>query len=187
MENILYKQPDAATMYFERNLSDYLRFCDAVKNKIAYNSSCDTQPVFLCIGTDRMTGDCLGPLVGHKLQKYTPEVFSVFGTLEHPVHALNLNYALTKIKLRFSNPFIIAIDASLGLPGHIGNITLTPGALLPGEGMRKNLDPVGDLAITGIVGSCHGNSTLLLQNTRLHLVNELADFISAGLMNCFPF
>jgi len=25
--------------------------------------------IFLCIGTDRSTGDSLGPLVGHKLRK----------------------------------------------------------------------------------------------------------------------
>ncbi len=186
MENILYKPLDTPVMYFERNLSDYLRFCDALKHRLTYETD-TAEPIFLCIGTDRMTGDCLGPLVGHKLQKYNNEKFHVFGTLEKPVHALNLNYAMTKIKLCFSNPFIIAIDASLGLPGHIGNITLTHGSIQPGEGMNKNLGPVGDLSITGIVGSCHGNSTLLLQNTRLHLVNELADYISAGLMNCFSF
>ena len=186
MENILYKQPDAAPMYFERNLSDYLRFCDAVKNKIIH-TSCDTQPVFLCIGTDRMTGDCLGPLVGHKLEQHYGDKNCIFGTLEHPVHALNLNYAMTRIRLRFSSPFIIVVDAALGLPGHIGNITLAPGSLIPGEGINKTLPPVGDLSITGIVNSCHGNASLLLQNTRLHLVNQMADFIYAGLISCFSF
>ena len=186
MENTLYKKHSAPTLYFERNLKDYYHFCEALKEKL----SCITDefhPVFLCIGTDRMTGDCLGPLVGHKLKKYYPREHHIFGTLEQPVHALNLNYTLTRIRLRFANPFVIVIDAALGLPGHIGRVTLSSSALLPGEGINKNLPPVGDLSITGIVNSCHGNANLLLQNTILHLVNELADFIYTGLISCFSF
>ena len=145
----------------------------------------EVTPVFLCIGTDRMTGDCLGPLVGYKLCQHSKDKSCIFGTLEQPVHALNLTYALTRIRLRFTDPFVIVVDAALGLPGHIGNITLSSGSLLPGEGMNKTLPAVGDISITGIVNSCHGNASLLLQNTRLHLVNQMADFICAGLASCF--
>ena len=35
---------------------------------------------FLCIGSDRVTGDCLGPLIGYKLSHYLPPG-SVIGTL----------------------------------------------------------------------------------------------------------
>lgn len=184
MKNILYKKINSSVLYFERNIKDYFHFCEALKNHFQDQSKL-LQPVFLCIGTDRITGDCLGPLVGEKLQKYYQDSPCIFGTLEHPVHALNLQYVITKIRLQFTNPFIIVTDAALGLPGHIGNITLSPGPLFPGEGMQKNLSPVGDLAITGIVNSCHGNASLLLQNTRLHLVNQLADFIASGLISCF--
>ena len=186
MENILYEKKAGTALYFERNLNDYYHFCDALKKS---SSECreKQQPVFLCIGTDRMTGECLGPLVGYKLWQHYKDKSSIFGTLEQPVHALNLHYTLTKIRLRFTNPFVIVVDAALGLPGHIGNITLFPGSLLPGEGMNKTLPPVGDLSITGIVNSCHGNASLLLQNTRLHLVNQMADFIYTGLISCFSF
>ena len=183
MKNILYKKNNSSILYFERNIKDYFHFCETLKHHFSNQGHC-MQPVFLCIGTDRMTGDCLGPLVGEKLQKSYPNHNCIFGTLEHPVHALNLQYVITKIRLQFANPFIVVIDAALGLPGHIGNITLSSGALLPGEGLHKNLPPIGDLSITGIVNSCHGNANLLLQNTRLHLVNQLADFISSGLINC---
>ena len=184
MENILYKQEEQPILYFERNLTDYLTFCKELKSRANVIKDA-SEPVFLCIGTDRMTGDCLGPLVGHKLKQQYSFTDHIFGTLEHPVHALNLTYALTQIRLRFSDPFLIVIDAALGLPGHIGSITLSSGSLLPGEGMKKNLPAVGDLSITGIVNSCHGNASLLLQNTRLNLVNELADFIVTGLLSCF--
>ena len=46
--------------------------------------------IFLCIGTDRSTGDSLGPLVGHKLRKCRLKKAAVIGTLDKPVHAMNL-------------------------------------------------------------------------------------------------
>lgn len=186
MENILYNKRRDEPLYFERSISDYYHFCDCLKTKLSFDMS-KVQPVLLCLGTDRMTGDCLGPLVGHKFRHFHFYKKNIFGSLEQPVHALNLSYALTQIRLSFSNPYIIVIDAALGLPGHIGNITLSSQPLLPGEGVSKHLPPVGDLSITGIVNSCHGNGNLLLQNTRLHLVNEMADFIYAGLVSSLSF
>ena len=118
MENILYKKQNSSASYFERNLKDYYAFCRELKSA-AETLPSKTEPVFLCIGTDRMTGDCLGPLVGHKLEKYYGSSGRIFGTLQHPVHALNLQYSLTRIKLRFADPFFIVIDAALGLPGNI--------------------------------------------------------------------
>ncbi|WDC85687.1 DUF1256 domain-containing protein [Caloramator sp. mosi_1] len=48
--------------------------------------------VILCIGTDRSTGDCLGPLVGYKLNRLTlNKNIDIFGTLNTPVHAKNLD------------------------------------------------------------------------------------------------
>ena len=46
--------------------------------------------ILVCIGTDRSTGDALGPLVGTKLEQVGIKNFQVFGTLDEPVHALNL-------------------------------------------------------------------------------------------------
>ena len=45
------------------------------------------QMVFLCIGTDRSTGDSLGPLIGSRLEAEGIGDVVVIGTLEHPVHA----------------------------------------------------------------------------------------------------
>ena len=54
--------------------------------------------VFLCIGSDRSTGDSLGPLLGYKL-KYLENYsgFHVFGDLKHPVHATNLEFYIENI------------------------------------------------------------------------------------------
>ena len=137
--------------------------------------------VFLCIGSDRATGDSLGPLIGHKLEQYKTKQYSVYGTLKEPVHAKNLETTMELIHRRYENPFIIAIDASLGSASHIGYYTLGIGALKPGAGIGKNLLQVGDLNITGIVNLSGLFDHMLLQTTRLHVVMSLAECISFGI------
>lgn len=147
----------------------------------------DKNPVIvLCIGTDRSTGDCLGPLVGHKLTTmYSSSRFLVYGTLEEPVHAKNLNETLEKIRSRYPNPFIIAVDASLGSMERIGHITIGKGPLKPGAGVKKTLPSVGDMHISGIVNFGGFMEYLILQNTRLGLVMKMANVISSGIHYSF--
>ena len=57
--------------------------------------------LFLCIGSDRVPGDCLGPLVGYKLERLCDTMqhtFVVCGSLAHPVHAVNLRQKLHYVK-----------------------------------------------------------------------------------------
>src|SRR5699024_1624292 len=78
--------------------------------------------VVLCIGSDRSTGDALGPLTGMYLSKYAPKIFTTYGTLHKPIHALNLEETIDYIEKSYDNPFVIAIDASLGKLNSIGHI-----------------------------------------------------------------
>lgn len=136
--------------------------------------------VLICIGSDRATGDCLGPIIGYKLAYYKNYRFAVYGTLESPVHAKNLQDTISIIRTNHKNPLIIAIDASLGARSHIGYVTLMEGGLRPGIGVDKNLPEVGDISITGIVNLSGMVSQMLLQTTRLHIVMQMADFIVQG-------
>lgn len=133
--------------------------------------------VILCIGTDRATGDCLGPLVGEKL-KYMDEKCVVMGTLSSPVHALNIRQVIRDIYENLENPFIIAVDAALGVPHHVGYVTLSDSPIAPGKGVNKKLPAIGDISITGIVNISGSNSHGLLQSTRLYTVMSLADCIA---------
>ena len=136
--------------------------------------------VVLCIGTDRSTGDSLGPLTGSKISARDPGVH-VFGTLDHPVHAVNLADTIREIEGRFSAPFIIAVDACLGQAASIGQITLSEGALRPGAGVHKTLPEVGQVHITGIVNVGGFMEYFVLQNTRLAVVYKMAQTIAEGL------
>lgn len=141
----------------------------------------DNPKILLCIGTDRSTGDCLGPLVGSKIDLTKQDFFAVYGTLDKPVHASNLKEKLAEIHSNYKDPFIIAVDACLGQIENVGCINLGDGSLQPGAGVNKDLPPVGQIHITGIVNVGGFMEYLVLQNTRLNMVMRLADVIVGGL------
>lgn len=134
-------------------------------------------PVILCIGTDRMIGDCLGPLVGTNLERAGKMPF-VYGTLCSPVHALNLQSTLEQIKKKHPRNTLIAVDASLGSMPHIGSVSVRSGGLRPGAGVSKNLSTAGDISITGVTNIEDGCPWLALQTARLSTVISMADCIT---------
>ncbi len=136
--------------------------------------------VVLCIGTDRSTGDSLGPLVGRQLARLNLPGVIVIGTLDHPVHATNLRDTLEEMAKTCAGLPVIAVDACLGPAENVGSITLGRGPLKPGAGVNKALPPVGDLFITGTVNVGGALEYLVLQNTRLSLVMRMAETIAAG-------
>ncbi|OPH61863.1 spore protease YyaC [Paenibacillus ferrarius] len=128
--------------------------------------------VYLCIGTDRSTGDSLAPMVGSILTDlgYT----NVYGTLDDPVHAMNL---MDTLMILPSDKLVIAIDACLGRVTSIGNIRVFKGSIKAGAGVKKDLPAAGDYSITGIVNVGGYMEYEVLRNTRLSLVKNMADSI----------
>lgn len=146
-----------------------------------YRSVISDPPIILCIGTDRSTGDALGPLVGSNLLQYQSPYIHIFGTLEEPVHAINLDDTLLKIQKTYRSPFIIAIDAGLGKHSSVGMIDVKDGPLKPGTGVNKELTPVGNMHLTGLVNIGGYMEYFVLQSTRLNLVMKMAKIISQSI------
>ncbi|MGI6658713.1 MAG: spore protease YyaC [Dethiobacteraceae bacterium] len=155
-----------------------------VLQKLLAASFCPGQQqlVILCIGTDRSTGDALGPLIGTQLTKKPIQDAAIYGTLAEPVHAVNLADTITAIYHRFPRPYIIAIDACLGKPESVGAVDIGLGPLRPGAGVSKTLPAVGDIYISGIVNTAGFLEYYILQNTRLNIVFNLAESIAQGIL-----
>lgn len=169
--------------YIDTNKSfAFAAFTDAFHQLI---TSCRTKDfhdiVFVCIGTDRSTGDSLGPIIGYKLKGIKYDRVHVFGDLDSPIHAKNLRETITLIQTQYKKPFIIAIDACLGKTEHVGYITVGKGSIKPGSAVNKDLEPVGHMHITGIVNFGGFMDFLILQNTRLSTVMKIADIVSSGI------
>jgi putative sporulation protein YyaC len=135
--------------------------------------------VFLCIGSDRYTGDCLGPLTGTYLEENC--IGNVFGTLDRPVHAGNLVDTIKIIKEKFRQPIIIAVDACLGKVSEIGNIEAWEGGVEAGIAVGNRLPCIGDISIIGVVNAGGQFGYLDLQSTPLATVVKLSKIIGSAL------
>ncbi|OMD19948.1 spore protease YyaC [Paenibacillus odorifer] len=114
--------------------------------------------VFACIGTDRSTGDSLGPLVGTYLERFG---YEVVGTIDDPLHAVNLEERISEIDKKKT---VIAIDACLGYSTSVGRIDVIKGIVNVGGFMEY----------------------MVLQNTRLSLVMKMADQIVQAITQVLP-
>lgn len=174
-------------MYTNTQNIKYNRFvCDFYEqfNKINLDYS---ELIFLCIGTDRMTGDCFGPLVGNKIKELL-DVNStncvVYGDLENPLIYSNVDNKLKEIKEKYKKPCIIAIDAALSKENNIGKILVKRGGLKYGTAINKGRREVGHICVKAIIGKNYkkvDKNMELLQNTSLNFVIKLADTVSKGI------
>lgn len=139
-----------------------ISLADSLKELI----DCDT--TFVCVGSDRSTGDSFGPLVGSRLKLLG---YNVVGTLDDPVHGQNL--CNRTVSLPDNNVF--AIDACLGRLESIGDLVLNTGPISPGLGVGKVLAEVGNNNLTAVVNAGGFMEYLVLQNTRLSLVMDMVD------------
>lgn len=159
--------------------------CDALKNF----SKTDNKPVFVCIGSDLVLGDSLGPLVGTFIKDKNINAY-VYGTLNFPITAKEIGCIRTHIRQLHPNSPIIAIDAAVGEQDDIGLLKVVNGGIKPGLGVDKKLGTVGDLSIIGVVAGKSVQNYNLFNLTRLNLIYKMANVISNGIeqfVNSFPF
>ena len=134
--------------------------------------------VFFCIGTDRSTGDCFGPLLGTFLKESVErlgfEDTYVYGTLHDPVHAVNLQEHIELVQRKHPHATVIAADACLGRLKSVGFVSFSEGQIKPGAGVNKDLPAVGDYALTGVVNVSGFMEFFVLSNTRLSLIHDMA-------------
>lgn len=145
--------------------------------------------VFLCIGTDRMTGDCFGPLVGNRIKEAIVNNnninCTVYGDLENPLIYSGVDKSLKEINEKYKNPCIVAVDAALSKESNIGKILVRKGGLRFGVAINKGRRDVGNISIKAIIGKNYktvNKNMQLLQNTSLSFVMNLVDIVSGGIL-----
>ena len=107
--------------------------------------------VVVCIGSDKVAGDMLGPLVGSSLRDEYELGCPVYGAVGESVNGLNLAEYLDMLRARHPTARIVAVDAALGKAGDVGTIRLKRGGIRAGGAMEKPLERVGDVGIVGVV------------------------------------
>ncbi|MFI3167301.1 MAG: spore protease YyaC [Bacillota bacterium] len=142
----------------------------------------DVFPVVLFVGSDKVVGDALAPICGSLLKKMRPQCF-IYGDLQNPVNAKNLQSTLDFIKAVHKGHKILVVDASIGKQCDVGKIKFVAGGISPGKAVGRNFDAVGDFSIIGIVA--HRNEkTGGISPVRLFSVVEMAREIAREIYLC---
>lgn len=145
--------------------------------------------IFLCIGTDRITGDTYGPLVGHNLKSLYKTFggysnVKVIGDLETQISNFNITKQIEKIYIDFEKPCIIAIDSAVSKKKQVGSIVVEDKGMYVGKAMNKKDYLVGDVSIKGVVSKDFKFPKYnfnLLQNIPLGMIMKMADMTSKGI------
>ncbi|QYR20573.1 spore protease YyaC [Paenibacillus sp. sptzw28] len=140
-----------------------------------------TQLIFVCIGTDRSTGDSFGPWVGTMLreQGWT----HIIGTLDTPCDADLYESVVSGIP---ESQIVIAIDACLGRTDTSCRYLIADGPLFPGRATGRNLSPVGHYSVAGIVGPLSVKPYWSLQRASLYEVMGMARTVAGAINAAWP-
>ncbi|MBR2336462.1 MAG: spore protease YyaC [Clostridia bacterium] len=137
-------------------------------------------PVIVCIGTDAVVGDSLGPLVGSMLKQKIKGKAYVFGTVDCPITAKEIECVSDFVKNAYPGVPVLAIDAALGKKEEVGNVKISAQPIKPGLGVNKDLAEIGNVSIIGVVEEKERGKRFL-SSVRLSLVYRQAEIISSAI------
>lgn len=139
-------------------------------------------PIFLCLGTEKVFSDSLGPRVGSLLNEQMEKPCFIYGLCNQNITAENLVYCHNFIRKMHPNSQIIVVDAAVGASEQIGKIQISDGGIVPGAATNKNLPTIGDISIVGIVADKGMADFYTLNSSKEKLVNSVAKFIANSIM-----
>lgn len=164
----------------EKFIKDFSYIINKVKKQKEY-----TELTFLCVGTDRITGDCFGPLVGSKLIEKLKQCnysnVNVYGSLEQNLSYENINNIIKNIN---NKSIIIVIDAALSKKENIGKIFVSNTKTVLAKSLQKDKIEIGDISIKSVVAKDYKIAKCnfkALQNISLNCVMTLANIVSEGI------
>ena len=143
--------------------------------------------IVICIGSSKISGDSIGPLVGSILTK-SNFCLPVYGTSEDPIHSINLEKKISSIRKKHKHCRILAIDASITKnKNNVGDILCNIGGVSPGAGVerkfKRKFRKIGHVRILGITESYDENMTpeeriYKLMDTDEKFVEDIANTIA---------
>ena len=135
----------------------------------------------VCIGSDRISGDALGPIVGTILREKGVNC-PVFGVEGQPINGMNVEAYREFFKRFYADSLVIAVDAAVGKPHEVGQILCRRGGIRAGGALGRDGDRIGDISLLGIVAEKEGEVLPSLLATPFHRVEEMAERIAGRLL-----
>ena len=147
--------------------------------------------VILCVGTIKIIGDAIGPIVGQKLIEVLKvkknKRIIVCGNIYNTLNFNNAKNILRKIDEECENPFIITIDSALGNMDMVEKIFVNDGIISLGSSLGRSISYNSHINIKCVVGenkndaeenfetlrNVNINSIINVSNTIVYGINEV--------------
>ena len=133
--------------------------------------------VIVCVGTDKISGDSLGPMVGSMLRAAGVPC-PVYGVEGATVNGVNLDRYREFLASRYAGVPVIAVDAALGEADEVGQIRYRKGGVCAGGALGRRTEGLGQLAVLGVVGRRGEDALSALLEAPLAVVERLAERIA---------
>ena len=137
-------------------------------------------PIIVCIGTDAVAGDSLGPLTGSLLKEKINGKTFIFGSMESTITAKDVKSVASFLEATYPYSQVLAIDAALGIKEEIGQIKISDQPVKPGLGVNKNLQKIGTASLLAVVEEKNLTKNLL-PTVRFSLIYKMAEIISSAI------
>ena len=139
--------------------------------------------VILCVGTNKIAGDCIGPIVGKKLGRLLNNNSNVvvLGNCKSTLNFNNAKNIWEQVKKDYSNPFIITVDAALGKKEMINKIVTSTGYIKIGSALGNGTYYPSHINIKGVVGEYSNDlqeNIKTLKNVEKNKINDLSNQIT---------
>ena len=169
-------------------LNKQINFERMLKNRIIklYRNEEISNIIFLCIGTNKIIGDAIGPIVGSKIKHLENSYIKIYGTEENNLNFNNAKTTIQNIYNNYKKTCIITIDAALSDNANSGDIFFSSGFIKIGKALEKTLCFYSDINIKYVVGESLFNKKKnleVLKNVAKEKVSKDALFISKGIEN----
>lgn len=134
--------------------------------------------VFLCLGTDKIVGDCLAPIVAEKLRKNDLPCY-IYGGLCAPITAKNCEFAFEFVRSVHSDSKVVLIDSmATREQARLGEIVVSQEYF----GAINSLNIKPDLCIYGVTSLLKNK---LLDCARMYLVEQISDSITEAILDFY--
>lgn len=134
---------------------------------------------FICIGSNEIIGDSIGPRIGSFLKQNTK--LQVYGDMKNN---LSKEEEIKNISNKLKNKFIVAIDSALSNYDDIGEIYVTNKSLKIAEGINIDKGNIGNLSIKIVVAENMNDiykNIFNLKNTDIEFIDKLAFIVANGI------
>jgi len=124
---------------------EYKRFVWELSS-LMENKSKNMNVVFMCIGTNTVVGDSVGPIVGSLLKEniQSNNKITIVGDCENNISYENIEDKIEKLNL---NSLVVVVDSALSNHENIGKIFVQNRGLRYGEGLKKTNNTIGNISI----------------------------------------